>query len=262
MSLKPIYLYKFINGERSYLYTNVGTEQVFAGDTYEPSDLKHSAPTITQDITKSNVDVTADFDNPVARLYGPFPPPAETSLVIYKFYAGVTTAEPCWRGRVLRVEFSGSKAKIQCDTTLSSLDVEGLPETNQNLCNYFLYDGRCPVLSVNFRQAVTVSAPITGNDVTVTGITQIDGWFKGGTFSANNGDWRFITAHVGGVLTLDNPFSAQTLANGDTADIYAGCDRLYSTCITKFGAETGSGDAFGGNPIVPKVNPHEYGRML
>ena len=38
MSLKPIYLYKFVNGELSYFYTNVGSAQTFEGDTYTPAD--------------------------------------------------------------------------------------------------------------------------------------------------------------------------------------------------------------------------------
>jgi hypothetical protein len=262
VSLKPIYLYKFVNGELQYFYTNVGSPQAFDGDTYAPADpISHTAPSITQDITKANVDVSVAFDNPVVLPYGPFPPPVETQLFIYKFYAGVTDPELCWQGRVLRPVFEGSIARLLCDTTLSGLNTEGLPETHQNLCNACLYDGRCPVQALNFRQPITAD-DINGNDVTVTGITQIDGWFKGGTFAAPNGDWRFIVAHVGDVITLDNPFPLESLAEGDAADLYAGCDRLYQTCISKFGAETGDGDAFVGNPIVPKVNPHEYGRML
>lgn len=261
MSLKPIYLYKFVNGDVSYFYANVGSEQTLDDDNYIPAKISHTAPSITEDISKSDVNITVAFDDPVARLYGPFPPPAETSVFIYKFYAGVTSPTLDWQGKIIRPEFDGPLAKLICVTTLSSLDTEGLPETHQNLCNAFLYDGRCPVLAVNFRQPISV-ASISGNNVTVTGIVQIDGWFKRGTFAAPNGDWRFIVEHVGGVLTLDNPFPAESLSVDDAADIYAGCDRLYQTCITKFGAETGNGDAFVGNPIVPKVNPHEYGRML
>jgi uncharacterized phage protein (TIGR02218 family) len=261
VSLKPIYIYKFVNGERTWLYCNVATDQTIDDEPVSKALISHTAPTITQDATKANVDITVPFDNPVVTLYGPFPPFNETQVYIYKFYAGITEPTLTWQGRLIRVEFNGSNGVLKCDTTLSGLDTEGLPETHQNLCNNYLYDGRCPVQAASFRQPITVTL-IDGNDVTVTGITQIDTWFRGGTFQAPNGDWRFITEHIGDVLTLDNPFPAETLAADDNTDIYAGCDRLYNTCVVKFGAETGDGAAFGGNPIVPHVNPHEYGRLL
>jgi hypothetical protein len=98
--------------------------------------------------------------------------------------------------------------------------------------------------------------------LTVTGIVEIDGWYKGGTVQASNGDFRFIVEHIGDVLTLDNPFPAETVADADTVDIFPGDDRRFSTCVNKFGDETGDGAAFGGNPIMPNVNPHQYGRMI
>jgi uncharacterized phage protein (TIGR02218 family) len=266
MSLKPIYLYKFVYGERVYPFTNVGLPQSFDGDNYLPEDMSHTEPTQTEDVTKFDVSISVPFDNTVALLSSTFPLPSNIELYIYKFYAGVTDPEIYWRGKVVRTTWNDSRATIECNTTLSSLLIEGLPETNQILCNARLGNGRCPVLLANFRIGVTVDSVANGTDgvctVTVTGITQPDGWFERGTIKAPNGDLRFIVAHVGDVLTLDNPFPATTLADDDAADIYPGCDRSYATCIGKFGSETGDGDAFVGNPIVPKVNPHEYGRML
>lgn len=267
MSLKPIYLYKFTYGDRVYPYTNVGLPQSWDGIEYLPTDpISHSEPTITEDVTKADLTVNVPFDNDVAFLSNAFPLPADIELLIYKFYEGVNDPEVYWRGKIIRTTWDDSKAKIECNTTLSNLLVEGLPETNQILCNKRLFDGRCPVLAADFRVGVTVSV-ITNSTggvttVTVTGITQPDDWFERGTIIASNGDIRFIVAHTGAVLTLDNPFPATTLAVDDAIDIYPGCDRSYATCQGKYGDSTSDGDAFGGNPIVPKVNPHEYGRML
>lgn len=267
MALEPTYLYKFVNGDQSWFYTNVGTEQVLGDDTYTTLLIKHTAPNISVDVSQANVTITVPFDTPVVMLYTPFIPPVDTLIFIYKGYLGVTDFELDWSGMLLRPEFDGGLANIMAQTTLASLNTEGLPETNQNLCNYLLGDGRCPVNLPAHRQPVAVTtitvSPTTGQvTLTVTGITQIDGWFTGGRAQALNGDFRFIVDHTGAVLTLDNPFPESTLAVSDVIDIFPGCDRLQSTCITKFGDETGDGDAFGGNPIVPKVNPHEYGRML
>lgn len=259
--MTPVYLYKLINGETAKFYTNVGSAQEFDGDTYLPIVISHTAPDITQDITQANVRITVPFDNPFVELHGPFPPPNDTLVTIFKFYLDVTDPEEHWTGVVRRVGHQGAQATLECATTLDLLQAEGNPENHGNLCNYFLGDGRCPVQMINWRVPVTATV-ISGNTVTVTGITEIDGWFQGGTFQAPDGDWRHITAHVGDVLTLNSPFTSTSLAVDDGADIYAGCDRAFSTCINKFGDETGDGAAFGGNPIQANVNPHQLGRVI
>lgn len=261
MKLKPRYLYKFVNGDLSFFYTNVGTDQSFGDDVYLSDQvISHTSPERTQDVSKADVTITVPFDCPVLDLHSPFPAPKDTDVTIYKFYEGLTEPTQCFRGKVLRPRYNKSFAQILCQTKLSSLDKEGLPETHANLCTKFLGDGRCPVNLENFRQGITV-ADIDRSVYTVTGITQIDTWFRGGTIVAANGDVRYIVDHTGDVLTLDNPFPPETLAELDDADIYPGCDRAFATCVTKYGDETGDGAAHGGVTFIPNVNPHEQGRV-
>jgi hypothetical protein len=132
--MKPTYIYKLVNGESSFFYTNVGSEQEFEDDTYVPIPISHTGPSRTQDPSKAGVEITVPFDNDVAILYTPFIPPNETQVYIYKCYLGVTDFELHWVGRIARgVDFDGSWAKLLCDTTLSGLQTEFLPETHQNL---------------------------------------------------------------------------------------------------------------------------------
>lgn len=261
MKREPRYLYKFVNGDLSFFYTNVGTDQEFEGDVYTSNQvISHTSPERTQDVSKADVTITVPFDFPVLDLHNPFPAPKKTKVTIYKFYEGVTDPTQCFRGEVLRPRFNKSSAQILCQTRLSSLDKEGLPETHANLCTKFLGDGRCPVNLENFRVGITVS-DITGSVYTVTGITQDDDWFKGGKIEAPNGDLRYIISQVGDVLTLDNPFPPETLAELDDADIYPGCDRTFATCSTKYEDETGGGAAHGGVTFMPNDNPHEQGSV-
>lgn len=267
MNLKPIYLYNFTNGDQAFWFTNVGSVQSLDGDEYTPEKISHSKPQINQDTGKSDITISVPFDNPVVLLHSLSPPPLDTEVLIYKFYEGVTDPEVHWRGRVLKPSQTDSNAQLECGTTLSHLlSLDGLPENHQILCNKRLGDGRCPVNLENFRLTVTVTDASTSDlgvsTVTVTGITQPEGWFERGKIQAPNGDYRFIVAHVGGLLTLDHAFPADTLAEDDTPDIFPGCDLAYATCIGKFGSETGNGDAFGGEPTIPNTNPHDFGRMV
>lgn len=258
--VKPRYLYKFVNGALSFFYTNVGSEKEFADDIYLADQvISHVAPERNQDPSKADVTIRVPFDNPVVALHGPHPAPLETKVTIYKFFQGVTEPTRDWGGTVVRPQYDGSFVNLLCRTRLSMLDIEGLSEDHGTLCNHFLGTGRCPVNLENFRQGISVDE-IDGSVLTVTGITQIDGWFKGGKIRApSNNDLRYIVEHIGDELTLDGPFPEETLAAGDTADIYPGCDRSIATCGTKYGAETGSGAAHGGITFMPSVNPHESG---
>lgn len=267
MDLKTIYLYRFTNNDQTFWYTNVGSQQVLdeTDEIFVPEAISHTRPKITDDITKADVTISLPFDNPVMILHTLAPVPFKTTVEIYKYYDGVTDPEIYWRGIVVGPGLNDPNGTLQCNTKLSSLNIEGLPETPQILCNARLGDGRCPVNLELSAQPVTVTIVDTDDNgvstVTVTGITQPDAWYERGTIRAPNGDWRFIRFQVGGLLTLDHAFPADTLAADDVPDIFPGCDRAYPTCIAKFGDETGEGDAFLGEPTLPNTNPIEYGRF-
>lgn len=267
MDLKPIYLYSFTNGDQTFFFANVGSVVPFEGNDYLPEKISHTKPKLEQETGKADVTISVPFDNPVAVMHSLNPLPFDTNVLIYKYYDGITDPEVYWRGRILRPSLTDSNAELQCGTTLSYLlSLDGLPENHQILCNKRLGDGRCPVNLDNFRVSVTVTDASTSDlgvsTVTVTGIVQPDNWFERGTIRAPNGDYRFIVSQVGGLLTLDHAFPFDTLSDDDTPDIFPGCDRAYATCIGKYGAETGEGDAFGGEPTIPNRNPHEAGRMV
>src|ERR1051326_2067431 len=146
MKLKPQYLYKFINGDLSFFYTNVGTDQEFDGDLYlSDAVISHTAPERTQDVSKADVTITVPFDFPVLDLHSPNPPFRKTRVTIYKFYAGITEPTPCFRGEVLRPSYNEPLVQVLCQTKLSGLNKEGLSENHSNICPKFLSDGRCPV---------------------------------------------------------------------------------------------------------------------
>lgn len=262
--LKPIYLYRFTNGDQSFLYTNVGAEYDLDDETFVPEKISHTRPKITDDISKASVTISVPFDNPVVVLHSLSALPNPTEVLIYKFYEGVTEVEVYWRGQVIRPNLDDSNATLECNTKLDSLDIEGLSETPGILCAYRLGDGRCTVDLENHRLSVTVIDVGISDEgvafVEVTGIADPDDRYERGTIEIN-GDWRSIISQVGGRLVLDHAFPADVLNIDDTPDIFPGCDRAVATCIGKFGDETAEGDAFGGEPTLPTQNPHDVGRI-
>lgn len=265
---KPIYFYRFAPPFGDYNYTNAPltltpTINSVAAD-FTPVTISHTEPELTSETFRTDLEITLPRSNPFALANRSYPVPGETWLTIYRKHKDDTEVRQWWSGRVTRVSFDEGEATIACESLMSVLQIEGLSETFQNLCNFFLYDGRCPVNAVNWRTLITIVS-IADNVYTVSGSAAIDDWFTAGFLEADNGDKRFILDHgtsgANKVLTLNQAFPSTTLAAGDTAYVYAGCDRLYTTCVNKFGAETGSGAAYGGNPIQTTVNPHMTGRM-
>jgi hypothetical protein len=57
------------------------------------------------------------------------------------------------------------------------------------------------------------------------------------------------------ILTLSSAFNRFTLDEGFTADVYPGDDLLYDTWANKFASATNNGEAFGGWPFMPNVDP-------
>jgi hypothetical protein len=95
--------------------------------------------------------------------------------------------------------------------------------------------------------------------LTVTGITQLDDYFKGGYIEAPNQDKRTILADLteGGErhLYLNGGFSQFTLAVGFSATVYPGDDLTYETWANKFASLTNNGENWGGWQYTPNVDP-------
>ena len=144
---------------------------------------------------------------------------------------------------------------------------EGLNDTFQALCNWFLGQHPCPVNLANWRVACSVVSIDTENfTVTVSGAGAfIADYFTAGHVVAPNGDMRTVIDDVvsgaNHILTLQQNFPSTTLLAGSSVDAYPGCDRSQVTGASKFGSETGSGAGCGTNPIQTNNSIHEIGRL-
>jgi hypothetical protein len=253
------------NAQKSLTATVEGVSRTFS---HPLGGISHSEFEDSQDAGRTSTTLTVSLANTLYRKHKEFPPHGNTTLVIYRQNEIGGTPYQIWSGTVWSPLVDGIEVQFECLTDQETMArAEGLNDTYQSLCNWFLFNYPCPVSRANWKVITTVVSIDTENfTVTVSGASdKITGWFKAGYFQAPNGDMRTIIADTlsgsDHILTLQQNFSSTTLKANDSADAYPGCDRAYTTCRDKYGSETGSGAAFGGNNIQANVNPHEIGRL-
>lgn len=148
------------------------------------------------------------------------------------------------------------EVRLQKDTFVAEL--RGLSELMQQhigqlfspSCRAILGDTRCKVNLASFTFAGTVNSVTSSLIFSSNALTQAAGYFTGGEVrwltGANAGLKREIKefANKQIVLALPMPY---TIANGDTFNVLAGCDKLFPTCKSKFNNVAN----FRGEPHVP-----------
>lgn len=265
---EQVFLYRFAGPLATYYWTNAPesvTATIDGNSTtfFHPrGGITHDNPTESPDAGRSGLTITVSHLNPIIRAHREFPPPGDIDVDVWRQLEAGGEVSHIWGGVVVETP-DESVGTIKCQHVAELVaGSEGLSEKWAPTCPFMTYQFPCPAQIANHSTSVTVTAIDTENfAVTVTGITQVDGWFRAGVFACANGDKRFILDHAGGVLTLMQNFPASSLRVGDTAILIDGDDHLHETCAVKFGAETGSGAAFGGNHIQANKNMHQIGRV-
>lgn len=171
---------------------------------------------------------------------------ADTSMGIVKMACG----------RLGEVEIRDNQARIEL-RSLTQLLAVPIGRIYTPECDATLGDARCGVAMAGYTKTGTVGA-VTSNKVFVvsgTAAGQVEGYYAygKGVFSsgANNGLTMQIESYVAAtnLLTLLE-YMPYTVAPGDTFTLYAGCDRRFATCKTRFSNK----DNFRGFPHIPGMD--------
>lgn len=261
---KTNFLYRFELGNgRNYFYTNIAENQVYDGEEYLFWKIEHTAPTYSEEDEEAEIDVTMksttdEESNPIGDLFLLSPPPYEIKVVILEYDRVADTAEPYYKGWIVRAPFDLEKRTVSfhLKTLWLFFERETFIDSLSSLSRYSIFDPRSGVDYEALREVVTVTELNEFRDVlTVTGISQGDGWFDGGIFSTPDRDPRTILKHETVLgdkqLTITHPYPQMILDEGFTADVYPGDDLTFATWAAKFGVST----AFGGWPYMPDRDP-------
>lgn len=154
-------------------------------------------------------------------------------------------------GKVIRAKFTYLKNDCKLTvTTAARLSDAEVPWRRFNpTCGWPLYGEGCGLTASAYKVTVPTS------EVVVSGLTlqhadlasKPNGWFDHG-FAKCGSEEAFIVAHDGDTVTLIVPFVAASSSN---FEFYAGCDKTYDTCNSRFG----NLNRFGGFGKIPAVNP-------
>ena len=259
----------FTNAQKSISATIDSVAYTFS---HPLGGITHTEPSESQDSGRTGTTLIVSLSNTLYRKHKEFPPHGNTTLVIYRQNEIGGTPYQIWSGTIFSpsIEVGDKELEVhfECLTDFELMArAEGLNDTFQAQCNWFLFEYPCPVNRANWKVVTTVVSIDTENfTITVSGASdKIADWFTAGYYEAPNGDKRTILddtiSGANHVLTLQQNFPSTSLKVNDSGDAYPGCDRAYTTCRDKYGSETGSGAAFGGNNIQANRNPHEVGRL-
>lgn len=251
----PVELYEFVRGVDRWRYTSANQPVTYGQQTYDPVPIQRSDIGRARETESGRLTLRVPRDHEVAALFRVYVPASTMWLTIYRRHLTDADLETLviWQGRVRSVAWSGSEARIDCESSVAMLKREALRLSYQRLCNHMLYSSACGVSQDAYRTPVTVTAV---SDTTITAAefaSQPDGWWTAGLLVRNGEDYRMIMSHAGQDVTVLLPFEG--LQAEDVLDAYPGCDRSRSTCESKFNNLLN----FGGFPFIPVKNPFESG---
>jgi len=251
-SAQPNELYEFKRGPAVWRYTSSDHDVQYGQELYTALPIKRSALEQTQEMSRNPINIELDKNAAFVQQYRGAPPTDVVSLNVYRIHEGDTQRATIWIGRVNNVKFTERTAEVRCEPIFTSMKRPVLRRFYQSTCPHVLYGTQCKVLSANVRVIAHLVA-VTGTQLTAPEFdAQPDGYFSGGFVEWEHDglqDKRFITNHVGSVITLDLPIAG--LPANATIQAYPGCDHLMSTCNEKFN----NVDNYGGQPFYPQKNP-------
>lgn len=244
----PLELYKFVQGDNSWLYTSADHEISWGDDTYSPVYISRNGFTKVGDARKSTLSIEMAAQNDVALLFRTGWLTETLLITIYRHHANDDEYSMLWKGRVTACKWAGSTATLTSDSASTLFKRSGLRRVYQTGCPHVLFSSACGLTSTDWQVSATVSA-VDSTEITVTGIDDYgDGYFLGGMIQSGD-DLRLITVHASGVITMIDTIS--DIAEGDTITLWPGCLRTVNACTNKFD----NLDNYGGLPYLPDDDP-------
>lgn len=250
----PIELYKFTMGDSQWLYTNSDQDFVYLEEEYQVTHIVRGSFTKGNEIDKVAVDITVADSNPVALIFRQGWLTEILVLTIYRHHHGDSDYVVIWKGLVKSCKWKGSTADLITESVFSAFKKSGLRRSYQLSCPHVLYESMCGVDKSGYTDTFDVT-DVAGNVLTCTGNIAVDNGFYTGGYLLYENHLRMITYHDGDQFTLLSPIDDIVIVeNSDeypSVQMWAGCDRSYVTCNSKFGNTIN----FGGLPHLPGTNP-------
>lgn len=249
----PLELYLFSTaGGETWAYTNGTKQQTRGSQVYAPAPISRNAVDTNPGEAPKMLEITLPENNALIAQFIPYLPVTPISVTVYRRHFTDPSNEYAvvFTGAAASVRFDNGAAVLACRPVAASIQRKAPWQTYQSSCNWALYSLGCGLNRDDYKTTGVVTA-ITNFDLLITAAGALpDGWFTTGFVRRDStGEVRWITAHVGAVITLQKDF--QGLEGGEAVSVFAGCDRLETTCASKFNNKL----RFLGWPDIPTKNP-------
>ena len=255
---RPKELYWFVeqaNPPIEWLYTSADTKITYQLAEFLPIAIGHDEIESKNELSKSNLTVTVSLDEEMARRWLRSSTDAIVSLTIFSGDIDTAVTAVIWKGRLASVKPTDKSIQLIFESIFTSLRRPGLRRKYQATCPHVLYGNNCKAPKANFAFEA-IPTVVNGIFLTVPYATEFaDGWFTGGMIEGVDGVARFIVSHVGENIKLIRPLEG--LEANQAITLYPGCDRLASTCESKFNNLLNIGSF----PYIPIQNPFK-GRSI
>ena len=252
----PTTLYEFSLGLTYWRYAASEEDVIVDGETYKATAIVNDGYSSSGNPTTDDMTIRINAFAEVTQLYVGTPPSEQVRLRVRTVHLGEAEAPVFWAGHVKSgKQVSSVEFAFVCNSLLSTLNRNGLRLSWGRGCPHALYDRSCRVNPADYATTVSIES-LVGNALTSTAFVALgDGYLSGGflSFTGSHGatERRAIKAHVGETITLLGP--ADGLSNGMVITVYPGCNRITSTCQSKFDNLAN----YGGFPHLPTKSPFD-----
>lgn len=256
-------LFEITSGTRVFRYTSWEKDFTYGGNVYRAAVIKRSIPSEDESFKPSRMDLTMPVVSPVNEYIANTPLEPVRVNITRVFIHDETAYKVIFYGEVLGVANlqAGDQGIIQANLESGTIYFRNkIPRVVfQSYCNHVLYKlsetGRpgCNLAKELWKTTATVT--ILGNTISSSSFgTKPDDYFRGGHVETEYGDFRYVTDHVGNLITLNVAFDAR-LSSGGTVFAFPGCDKSPVTCTEKFD----NFENFQGFAYIPSNNPTIWG---
>lgn len=252
---QPRQLFRFVLGDKSWLYTNTDAPEVFNGETYDVGrGIAHGKINEGGESKKATVSITMPKDLPVAALWRTYPPSGTVGVTIWTQHEGEDDYVVDWVGRVVSPSFDDTKLTLSSDASRSMARRNGRGRRFQRSCDLLWGSQGVGMCNVDVEAHALDVTLDNGSGVTLqcaSFLAYPSGRLAGGWIQWTRADGtlerRDIIGHIGNGVTLI--YGDADLVGGLHARVYPGCGQEWSDCVY-FENE----DNYGGELFMPGRN--------
>lgn len=231
-------LYSFEVEGSTFRFTPELEPIVYLANTFNPSAVKRSALTLTQNYAKSIISFTYPRTDTFAKQIINYFPETPTPVKIYK------DGTLFWQGRIIDVIGSHESIEVRCDSIYTTLRNAGSPKRITTQCRHILYSEDCGLVKESWMVSYSVTG-INSTVITVPGLPSTPSYTGG--IAAINGQTRGILVHSGTFVQINHTFNG---IQSGTLSLYRGCALTKEACMN-----FANFDNFGGFEYLPTKSP-------